>query len=198
MAGVNPADPVVVEAYQLAHDYIAYVTGKYKGPAPSAASRALRQAGDELLEKFPIFFKRWPRVFQGVREDEVCDFLLRIVDENFREQQEHQKRHPGYPPDVPWSSVLSIYVLTGQMAIYCQEHGMEGALGPLADQVGHYVEEHICPVIREKNGWVNFTERFQKKEDVEIKIVKLCGGLLLVCSALLLTHCLWGRNMAPS
>ncbi|XP_075435352.1 bcl-2-related ovarian killer protein homolog A-like [Ascaphus truei] len=198
MAAVDQTDSVVIEAYQLSRDYIAYVTGKSIGPAPSAATAVLRQAGDELLEKFPIFFKRWPRVFNGVTENEACDFLIQILEENFKQQRERQHRHPGYPPELAWSSILSIYVLAGQMAIYCQEHGMEGALGPLAERVGHYVEENVCPVIRAKNGWGGFSERFRKKEDIEKKALKICCGLLLVCSALILTHFLWRRKMPSS
>ncbi|KAM4695840.1 apoptosis regulator Bcl-2-like [Rhinophrynus dorsalis] len=197
MARDNHTDPVVREAYQLSHDYIAYVTGKALGPAPSASALALRQAGDELLEKFPIFFKRWPRVFSGVTEAEACDFLIQIVEENFREQWERQHRQAGYPPHVPWSTVLSIYVLAGQMAIYCQEHGMERVLGQLSERVGHYVEDNICPVIREKDGWVGFTERFGKKEGMEKKVLKTCCGVVLVCTVLLLSHYLWKRK-SPS
>ncbi|XP_044124626.1 uncharacterized protein LOC122919592 isoform X2 [Bufo gargarizans] len=153
MAAGNHTDPLVTEAYQLARDYIAYVTGRSKGPPSSAAALALCHAGDELLEKFPIFFKRWPRVFKGLTEDRACDFLIETIDENVQGYWDRQMRHPGYPADIPWSTVLSIYVLAGQMAIYCHEHGMDGVLDPLTERVGAYVEEHICPVLQEKGGW---------------------------------------------
>ncbi|OCT66896.1 hypothetical protein XELAEV_18038178mg [Xenopus laevis] len=198
MAWEKHRDPVVQEAYLLAHDYIAYVTGKSTGPAPSEATLALRQAADELLEKFPIFFKRWPKVFSGVTEENACDFLIQIVDENFKQQQERQRRQTGYAMELPWSMVLSVYVLAGQMAIYCQQHGMEHVLGPLAEKVGCYVEENVCPFIKEKDGWVGFNERFRRKDGLEKKVLKACCGLLLVSLALLLTCFLWRKKMASS
>ncbi|KAE8582076.1 hypothetical protein XENTR_v10019932 [Xenopus tropicalis] len=198
MAWDEQRDPVVQEAYLLARDYIAYVTGTATGPAPSAAALALRQASDELLEKFPIFFKRWPKVFRGVTEERACDFLIQIVDENFQQQRERRHRQTGYAMELPWSTVLSVYVLAGQMAINCQKNGMERALGPLAETVGHYVEENICPLIKEKDGWVGFIERFSRKEGLEKKVLRTCCGLLLVCVALLLTSFLWKRKMASS
>lgn len=157
MAEAKHKDPVVREAYELSHDYIGYVTGRATGPAPSPAACALRFAGDELVEKFPIFFKRWPRVFRGVTEDTACDLLIQTIDDNMREFWVRQKRQTGYPLDMPWSTVLSIYVLAGQMAIHCQENGLEKVLEPLAERVGHYMEENICPVIRAKDGWVSIS-----------------------------------------
>ncbi|XP_073493934.1 bcl-2-related ovarian killer protein-like [Phyllobates terribilis] len=196
MAAENHTDPLVTEAYLLAQDYIAYVTGRTNGPAPSVATRTLRQAGDELLERFPIFFKRWPRIFQGVTEARACDVLIETIDDNIQEYWDRQTRHPGYAADIPWSTVLSIYVLAGQMAIYCQEHGMESVLEPLAERVGAYVEEHICPVLRRKDGWVGFIEHFRKGEDLEKKTLCICCTILAICSALLLTHFLWRKKMS--
>ncbi|KAM3912462.1 anti-apoptotic protein NR13-like [Leptodactylus fuscus] len=196
MAAENRTDPLVTEAYQLARDYTAYVTGRTKGPAPSLAALTLRQAGDELLERFPIFFKRWPRIFQGLTEDKACDFLIQTIDENIQGYWDRQRRHPGYPADIPWSTVLSIYVLAGQMAIYCQEHGMENVLDPLSERVGAYIEEHICPVLRQKGGWVGFIEHYRKKDNMERKTLRICCTVLAICSALLLTHYLWRRRLA--
>ncbi|XP_040261776.1 bcl-2-like protein 1 [Bufo bufo] len=187
---------MVTEAYQLARDYIAYVTGRSKGPPSSAAALALRHAGDELLERFPIFFKRWPRVFQGLTEDRACDFLIETIDENVQGYRDRQMRHPGYPADIPWSTVLSIYVLAGQMAIYCQEHGMDSVMDPLTERVGAYVEEHICPVLQEKGGWVGFVEHYGKRDDLEKKTLRVCCAVVAVCSALLLTHFLWRRKLS--
>ncbi|XP_069799323.1 bcl-2-like protein 1 [Dendropsophus ebraccatus] len=196
MAAGNHTDPLVTEAYQLTRDYIAYVTGRSTGPAPSAAARTLRQAGDELLDRFPIFFKRWPRVFQGLTEEEACDYLIQTIDENIREYRERQTRHPGYPEDIPWSTILSIYVLSGQMAIYCQEHGMENVIEPLTERVGTYIEEHVCPLLRNKNGWVGFIEYFGKKEDIERKTFRICCTVLAVFSALILTYLLWRKKLS--
>ncbi|KAM4019447.1 bcl-2-related ovarian killer protein homolog A-like [Anomaloglossus baeobatrachus] len=198
MAAENPTDPLVTEAYLLAHDYIAYVTGRAHGPAPSVAARTLRQAGDQLLDKFPIFFKRWPRVFQGVTEARVCDFLIEAIDDNVQGYWERQKRHSGPPADIPWSTVLSIYVLAGQMAKYCQEHGMESALEPLAERVGAYVQEHICPLLRRKDGWAGFIDHFAPHEDIEMKTLLLCSAVLAVSSALLLTLFLWKKHLSSS
>ncbi|XP_073454072.1 bcl-2-related ovarian killer protein homolog A-like [Aquarana catesbeiana] len=196
MAEAKHTDPVVREAYELSHDYIGYVTGRVTGPAPSPAACALRFAGDELVEKFPIFFKRWPRVFRGVTEDTACDLLIQTIDDNMREFWDRQKRQTGYPLDIPWSMVLSIYVLAGQMAIHCKENGMEKVLEPLAERVGHYMEENFCPVIRAKDGWVGFTKRYREKENVEGKVLQICLAVLITLLALLLTHCLWKRKMA--
>ncbi|XP_069610618.1 uncharacterized protein [Ranitomeya imitator] len=196
MSAERHTDPLVTEAYQLAQDYIAYVTGRANGPAPSVATRTLRQAGDELLERFPIFFKRWPRVFQGVTEAGACDFLIETIDDNIQGYRDRQTRHPGYPADIPWGTDLSIYVLAGQMAVYCQEHGMESVLEPMAERVGAYVGEHVCPVLRRKGGWVGFIEHFRKQEDLEKKMLSVCCTILAICSALLLTYVLWRKKMS--
>ncbi|XP_075690666.1 bcl-2-like protein 1 [Rhinoderma darwinii] len=194
MAAVNHTHPLVTAAYQLARDYITYVTGRTKGPPPSEAASTLRQAGDELLERFPLFFKRWPRVFNGVTEDRASALLIETIDENIQGYRDRQNRHPGYPPNIPWSTVLSIYTLSGLMAIYCQQHGMENVSEPLGERVGAYVEEHICPVIRQKGGWVDFIELFGKKEDIERKTLRICCAVLALCSALLLTYFLWRKQ----
>ncbi len=79
--GLNSPDPLVREAYLMAYDYINYVTAKPGipvGPAPSHATAALRHAGDELLTRFPIFFRRWPRVFQDVTDRTACSTLVSI------------------------------------------------------------------------------------------------------------------------
>lgn len=151
--GLHSPDPLVREAFLMAYDYIDYVTTGgaegTMGPAPTACTAALRHAGDELLTRFPIFFRRWPRVFQDVKENTACRKLTSILDEHF------------FPPvprgrgrDLAWSAVLSVYVLAGQMALHCQERGMVGVLPQLKKCVGAYVERVICPEIRDKGGWV--------------------------------------------
>ncbi len=105
--GLNSPDPLVREAFLMAHDYIDYVTtggaDGTMGPAPTACTVALRHAGDELLTRFPIFFRRWPRIFQDVTENTACPMLMSILDEHF------------FPPiprgrhrDLSWSAVLSV------------------------------------------------------------------------------------------
>lgn len=152
--GLNSPDLLVREAFLMAHDYIDYVTtggaDGTMGPAPTACTAALRHAGDELLTRFPIFFRRWPRVFQDVKENTACTMLLSILDEHF------------FPPiprgqhrDLAWSAVLSVYVLAGQMALHCHERGMLVVLPQLKECVGAYVERVICPEIRNKGGWVS-------------------------------------------
>lgn len=198
MAEAKHTDPVVREAYELSHDYIGYVTGRVTGPAPSPAACALRFAGDELVEKFPIFFKRWPRVFRGVTEDTACDLLIQIIDDNMREFWDRQKRQTGYPLDISWSMVLSIYVLAGQMAIHCKENGMEKVLEPLAERVGHYMEENICPVIRAKDGWVSISWTELKG----ICCVKRNKGTAILISVLkifmLILHLYWLHTFSGS
>ncbi|XP_006001488.1 BCL2 like 16 [Latimeria chalumnae] len=189
MALAHHEDPVVKEAYLMLHDYIAYVTGRKTSPAPSKAAAALRYAGDDLLEKFPIFFKRWPRLFSGVSEDKASDLLLKILDDHFKPQQ------AGRPKEITWSGILSIYIVAGQMAIYCQENGMEGVLESLAMQVGQYVEKTVCPFIREKGGWVGFTTRYAKKEDAETKVLKVCCGTLLTLAMLSLLYYTWNKRL---
>ncbi|XP_043913784.1 bcl-2-related ovarian killer protein homolog A-like isoform X2 [Protopterus annectens] len=149
MALSEQEDPIVREAYVMSHDYIAYVTGRASSRAPSKTAAALRNAGDELLEKFPIFFKRWPRLFQDVSEENACMYLIKILDEHFKPQK------PNPSKQLTWSEILSIYVLAGQMAIHCQENGMEKILDSLPDQVGEYVEKLVCPVLKEKGGWAS-------------------------------------------
>ncbi|XP_026801688.3 BCL2 like 16 isoform X2 [Pangasianodon hypophthalmus] len=146
--GLSSPDPLVREAYLMAYDYINYVTikpGTSLGPAPSQASAALRHAGDELLQRFPIFFRRWPRVFRDVTEETACSTLLSILDEHFSQTRRR---------DLAWSAVLSVFVLAGQMALHCQKNGMNSVLPQIQQSVGSYVERVICPEIRDKGGWV--------------------------------------------
>lgn len=138
----------------MAHDYIDYVTtggaDGTMGPAPTACTAALRHAGDELLTRFPIFFRRWPRIFQDVTETSACPTLTSILDEHFFPLAPGGRRR-----ELAWSAVLSVYVLAGQMAQHCQEKGMVRVLPQLKEGVGAYVERVICPDIRDKGGWVS-------------------------------------------
>lgn len=151
--GLNSPDPLVREAFLMAHDYVDYVTTGgaegSMGPAPTACSAALRHAGDELLIRFPIFFRRWPRIFQEVTENTACPTLISILDEHFISNVPGGRRR-----DLAWSAVLSVYVLAGQMAMHCHERGMVTVLPQLKECVGAYVERVICPEIRDKGGWV--------------------------------------------
>ncbi|KAF3696293.1 hypothetical protein EXN66_Car011970 [Channa argus] len=85
--GLNSPDPLVREAFLMAYEYIDYVTtgGRERPiePAPTAWSAALCNAGDELLSRFPIFFRRWPHIFQDVTEETACPKLMSILDEHF-------------------------------------------------------------------------------------------------------------------
>lgn len=152
--GLNSPDPLVREAFLMAHDYIDYITtGGSDGtmsPAPTACTATLRHAGDELLNRFPIFFRRWPRVFQDVTENTACSTLTSILDEHFFPPVPGGRRR-----DLAWSAVLSVYVLAGQMALHCNERGMVVVLPQLKECVGAYVEKVICPEIRDKGGWVS-------------------------------------------
>ncbi|XP_030273243.1 BCL2 like 16 [Sparus aurata] len=190
--GLNSPDPLVREAFLMAHDYIDYVTtggaDGTMGPAPTACTAALRHAGDELLTRFPIFFRRWPRVFQDVKENTACTMLMSILDEHF------------FPPiprgqhrDLAWSAVLSVYVLAGQMALHCHERGMLVVLPQLKECVGAYVERVICPEIRNKGGWSGFVSRFGEKQGLEGQVKKVCRWTLLALTISILTYFLWKR-----
>ncbi|XP_055080162.1 BCL2 like 16 isoform X2 [Periophthalmus magnuspinnatus] len=151
--GLSSPDPLVREAYLMAHDYIDYVTSGgadgTMGPAPTQCTAALRHAGDELLMRFPIFFRRWPRIFKDVKEETAIPMLMSILDQHFFPHAPGGRRR-----DLAWSAVLSVYVLAGQMAQHCHESGIEGVLPQLKASVGAYVERVICPEIRDKGGWV--------------------------------------------
>ncbi|XP_060893399.1 BCL2 like 16, partial [Labrus mixtus] len=188
----NSPDPVVREAFLMVHDYIDYVTtggaDGTMGPAPTACTAALRHAGDELLNRFPIFFRRWPRIFQDVTENSACSMLTGILDEHF------------FPPvprgrnrELAWSAVLSVYVLAGQMALHCHERGMLGVLPQLKESIGAYVERVICPDIREKGGWSGFVSRFGAKQGLESQVKKVCCWTLLALAVSILTYCVWKR-----
>uniref|UniRef100_A0A672SI12 Bcl-2 Bcl-2 homology region 1-3 domain-containing protein n=1 Tax=Sinocyclocheilus grahami TaxID=75366 RepID=A0A672SI12_SINGR len=126
-------DPLVREAYLMAFDYINYVMAKPGipvNPAPSRATASLRHAGDELLIRFPIFFRRWPHVFQ----------------DHFA---------PTRHRELAWSAVLSVFVLSGQLVLHCQESGMSDIPPRIQECVGSYVERVICPEIRDRGGWVS-------------------------------------------
>ena len=152
--GLDSPDPLVREAFLMAHDYIDYITtggaDGSMGHAPTACTAALRHAGDELLNRFPIFFRRWPRVFQDVTEKTACPMLMSILDEHFFLPVPVGRRR-----DLAWSAVLSVYVLAGQMALHCHERGMLGVLPRLKECVGAYVQRVICEDIRDKGGWVS-------------------------------------------
>lgn len=186
--GLSSPDPLVREAYLMAYDYINYVTAKPDtplGPAPSQPSAALRHAGDELLQRFPIFFRRWPRVFRDVTEDNACSTLLSILEEHFSQTRRR---------DLAWSAVLSVFVLAGQMALHCQQRGMNSVLSQLQESVGNYVERVICPEIRDKGGWSGFVVRFGEKQTLEAQVKKVCCWSLLILSLGIL-YCLWKRRI---
>ncbi|KAJ8388812.1 hypothetical protein AAFF_G00130450 [Aldrovandia affinis] len=192
--GLHSPDPLVREAFLMAYDYIDYVTvahGAPVPPAPTVTTAALRHAGDELLVKFPIFFRRWPRVFQDVTERSACPMLLSILDEHFGRNASRGQRR-----DLAWSAVLSVYVLAGQMALHCHEKGMLGALPELKECIGEYVERVICPELRDNGGWSGFVSRFSKKQDLEGKVKMVCCWTLLLLAASILSYFLWKRRIA--
>ncbi|KAL6456472.1 hypothetical protein MHYP_G00350160 [Metynnis hypsauchen] len=187
--GLTSPDPLVREAYLMAFDYINYVTAKPGvplAPALSATSAALRHAGDELLQRFPIFFRRWPRVFQDVTEESACPTLVSILDEHFA---------PTRRRDLAWSAVLSIFVLAGQMALHCQQRGMTNVLPKLQDCVGSYVERVICPEIRDKGGWSGFVSRFGEKQTLEGQVKKVCCWSLLMLTVGIFFYYFWKRRI---
>ncbi|XP_040899177.1 BCL2 like 16 [Toxotes jaculatrix] len=190
--GLNSPDPLVREAFLMAHDYIDYVTtggaDGTMGPAPTACTAALRHAGDELLTRFPIFFRRWPRVFQDVTENTACPMLMSILDEHFFPPAPGGRRR-----DLAWSAVLSVYVLAGQMALHCHERGMTGVLPQLKECVGAYVERVICPEIQGKGGWSGFVSRFGEKQDLEGQVKRVCCWTLLALAVSILAYVLWKR-----
>ncbi|XP_035495915.1 BCL2 like 16 isoform X2 [Scophthalmus maximus] len=157
-------------------------------PAPTACTAALRHAGDELLNRFPIFFRRWPRVFQDVTESSACPMLMSILDEHFFPPVSGGRRR-----DLAWSAVLSVYVLAGQMALHCQERGMLAVLPQLKERVGVYVERVICPAIREKGGWGGFVSRFGQKQYLEDHVKRVCRWTLLALATSILAYLLWKR-----
>ncbi|KAK2840641.1 hypothetical protein Q7C36_012220 [Tachysurus vachellii] len=187
--GLSSPDPLVREAYLMAYDYINYVTAKPEtplGPAPSQASEALRHAGDELLQRFPIFFRRWPRVFRDVTEDTACSTLLSILDEHFSQTRRR---------DLAWSAVLSVFVVAGQMALHCKQRGMNSVVPQLQQSVGSFVERVICPEIRDKGGWSGFVVRFGEKQTLEVQVKKVCCWSLLILSLGILTYFLCKRRI---
>lgn len=192
-AGLSSPDPLVREAYLMAHDYIDYITSGgadgSMGPAPTACTAALRHAGDELLIRFPIFFRRWPRIFKDVREETAIPTLMSILDQHFFPPVPHG----GGGRDLAWSAVLSVYVLAGQMALHCHESGLEGVLPQLKESTGAYVERVICPDIRQKGGWKGFVSRFGKKPGLESRLKTLCSWTLLALAVSILAYGLWKR-----
>ncbi|XP_028851162.1 BCL2 like 16 [Denticeps clupeoides] len=190
--GLHSTDRLVREGYQMAYDYVNYVTAKPgfpPPPAPCPAAAALRHAGDELLARFPIFFRRWPRVFQDVNENSACSTLIAILDEHFAPTTSRGRRR-----DLAWSAVLSVYVLAGQMALHCHNSGMEAVLPQIQECVGGYVERVICPELRDKGGWSGFVTRFGEKPNLEGEVKKVCCWTLLIFSTGILIYFLWRRD----
>ncbi|XP_060927153.1 BCL2 like 16 [Limanda limanda] len=190
--GLDSPDPLVREAFMMAHDYIDYITrggaDGSMGHAPTACTAALRHAGDELLNRFPIFFRRWPRVFQDVTEKTACPMLMSILDEHFFLPVPVGRRR-----DLAWSAVLSVYVLAGQMALHCHERGMLGVLPQLKECVGAYVQRVICPDIRDRGGWSGFVSRFGEKQHLEGQVKRVCCWTLLALASSIITYLLWKR-----
>nr|XP_020454782.1 bcl-2-related ovarian killer protein-like [Monopterus albus] len=191
--GLNSPDPLVREAFLMAHDYIDYVTTGGAdgtiGPAPSACTAALRHAGDELVTRFPIFFRRWPRVFQDATESTACPMLINILDEHFFPPVPGGRRRR----DLAWSAVLSVYVLAGQMALHCHERDMMVVLPQLKECVGAYVERVICPEIQDMGGWTGFVSRFGEKPNLECQVKKVCCGTLMALATSILIYFLWRK-----
>ncbi|XP_056102899.1 BCL2 like 16 [Rhinichthys klamathensis goyatoka] len=186
--GLSSPDPLVREAYLMAYDYINYVTvkpGVPLGSAPSRASAALRHAGDELLNRFPIFFRRWPRVFQDVSERTACATLVSILDEHFA---------PSRRRELAWSAVLSVFVLAGQLALHCQERGMSAVLPQIQECVGSYVERVVCPEIRDRGGWSGFITRFGEKQNLEDQVKRACCWSLLLLCVGILSYFVWTKR----
>lgn len=196
-AGLSSPDPLVREAYLMSHDYIDYVTcggaDGTMGPAPTACTAALRHAGDELLLRFPIFFRRWPRIFKDVTEETAIPTLKSILDQHFFPPVPGGRRR-----DLAWSAVLSVYVLAGQMALHCHENGLEGVLPQLKQSTGAYVERVICPEIRDKGGWSGFVSRFGQKPGLESRLKTLCCWSLLALAFSILAYCLWKSVASPT
>ncbi|XP_047447480.1 BCL2 like 16 [Mugil cephalus] len=190
--GLDSPDLLVREAFLMAHDYIDYVTrggaDGDMGPAPTACTAALRHAGDELLIRFPIFFRRWPRIFQDVTKNTACPMLVSILDEHFFPPVPRGQRR-----DLAWSAVLSVYVLAGQMALHCHERDMVEVLPQLKECVGAYVEKVICPEIQDKGGWSGFISRFGEKQNLEGQVKKVCCWTLTALATSILFYSLWKR-----
>ncbi|KAK0136413.1 Apoptosis regulator R1 [Merluccius polli] len=186
--GLNSPDPLVREAHVMAHDYIAYVIGGRATHPRSRGAAALRHAGDELLLRFPIFFRRWPRVFRDVSETTAWPTLMALLDQHF-----FPPPAAGRRPELAWSAVLSVYVLAGQMALHCRERGMLGVLPQLQEAVGAYVERVVCPEIRDRGGWSGFVTRFGPKADLENQVRSACCWALLLLAASILSYSLWKR-----
>ncbi|KAM8885065.1 BCL2 like 16 [Spinachia spinachia] len=207
--GLNSPDLLVREAFLMAHDYIDYVTSggadSSVAPAPTACTAALRHAGDQLLTRFPVFFRRWPRVFQDVTENTACPMLESILDEHFFAPVPGGRRR-----DLAWSAVLSVYVLAGQMALHCHEQDMAVVLPQLKQRVGAYVERVICPEIRDKGGWqgvcfipndpivnvvsfgqTGFVSRFGQTHGLEHQVKAACYWTLLAFTTSIITYLLW-------
>ncbi|XP_077600874.1 apoptosis regulator R11-like [Stigmatopora nigra] len=193
--GLSNSDPLVREAFLMAHDYIDYVIaggidGKM-GPAPTASAAALRYAGEVLLSRFPIFFRRWPRVFKDVTENTACPTLVRILDDHFFPNVPRGRRR-----ELAWSAVLSVYILAGQMAVHCHENGMSAVMPQLKECVGAYVERVICPDITDHGGWEGFVSRFGEKKTLEAQVKEVCCWTLLAFTSSVLIYFLWRKVFA--
>uniref|UniRef100_A0A9J8BJQ4 Bcl-2 Bcl-2 homology region 1-3 domain-containing protein n=1 Tax=Cyprinus carpio carpio TaxID=630221 RepID=A0A9J8BJQ4_CYPCA len=128
-----------------------------------------------MLTSFPIFFRRWLRVFQDVTDRMACSTLVSILDEHFA---------PTRHRELAWSAVLSVFVLSGQLALHCQESGMSDILPQIQECMGSYVERVICPEIRDRGGWVSV------KEDHVMRVC--CWSLLLLSAGIL--YLVWKRR----
>uniref|UniRef100_A0A9J7ZK94 Bcl-2 Bcl-2 homology region 1-3 domain-containing protein n=1 Tax=Cyprinus carpio carpio TaxID=630221 RepID=A0A9J7ZK94_CYPCA len=131
-----------------------------------------------MLTSFPIFFRRWLRVFQDVTDRMACSTLVSILDEHFA---------PTRHRELAWSAVLSVFVLSGQLALHCQESGMSDILPQIQECMGSYVERVICPEIRDRGGWVSV------KVPKYFIIKKVCCWSLLLLSAGIL-YLVWKRR----
>uniref|UniRef100_A0A4W5PJE2 Bcl-2 Bcl-2 homology region 1-3 domain-containing protein n=1 Tax=Hucho hucho TaxID=62062 RepID=A0A4W5PJE2_9TELE len=172
----------------MLHYYINYVTAGpdgHIGPPPTATAAALHHAGDQLLIRFPIFFRRWPLIFQDMTETSACPVLTAILDEHFA-----PTNPGGWRRDLAWSAVLSVYVLAGQMALHCHESGMDGIVPQLRSVWGVIWVERVI--------WVDGQSlcRFGQKQDLEAQVKKVCCWTLLLLVTSILSYFLWIQKIA--
>lgn len=60
-----------------------------------------------------------------------------------------------FKSDITWSKIISLYALTGGIAVDCVRQGHPEYLPKLVEGLGEVIEDELVPWINDNGGWVN-------------------------------------------
>lgn len=60
-----------------------------------------------------------------------------------------------FKSDITWSKIISLYALTGGIAVDCVRQGHPEYLPKLVEGLGEVIEDELVPWINDNGGWVS-------------------------------------------